>query len=300
MSSEQEGPRVTGLNLFPVKSCRAVQVEEIQLDSYGVAGDRRFMVVDGNGRFVSQRKFSVLATVTARMIDGEGGVKLMHVTAPSMAKELRFQPRVAGERVESTVWESQIKTVDQGDEPAQWFSDLIGMGTFHRLVASAESSPGFERFVANLPPSLRHKLPQMKIALADAGPVSIVSEASLADVNQRLVERVGGGEGVPLNRFRMNIEVGGCSKAFEEDEWLLIRIGSVPFLVYTNAERCKMTGIDQGTGVVDKLGPLEILRSYRAPRGPTHAQFGQLMIPLQPGGTVKLGDSVHIMDRKKT
>lgn len=66
-----------------------------------------------------------------------------------------------------------------------------------------------------------------------------------------------------------------------------------------NLQRCKVTGINQDTGEQDKLGPLEILRAYRAPRGPTHAVFGQLMIPLQGGGTVKLGDTVEIMEMKK-
>lgn len=65
-------------------------------------------------------------------------------------------------------------------------------------------------------------------------------------------------------------------------------------------QRCKVTGINQDTGEQDKLGPLEILREYRAPRGPTHAMFGQLMIPLQAGGKVKLGDPVEIIDKKKT
>jgi len=59
-----------------------------------------------------------------------------------------------------------------------------------------------------------------------------------------------------------------------------------------------VTGIDQDTGELDKLGPLEILRGYRAPRGPTHAMFGQLMLPLQPG-TIRVGDKVQVLDRKK-
>ena len=60
-----------------------------------------------------------------------------------------------------------------------------------------------------------------------------------------------------------------------------------------------MTGINQDTGDEDKLGPLEILRQYRAPDGPDHAKFGQFMIPLQKGSKVKLGDTVTVLDRKK-
>ena len=65
-------------------------------------------------------------------------------------------------------------------------------------------------------------------------------------------------------------------------------------------QRCKMTGVDQESGEVDKIGPLEILREYRAPRGPGKAEFGQLLVPLTTGGTVSVGDPVKVLDRKKT
>ena len=65
-------------------------------------------------------------------------------------------------------------------------------------------------------------------------------------------------------------------------------------------QRCKTTAVNQDTGEIDKLGPLEILRGYRAPGGPTHARFGQLMIPLQAGGRIRVGDTVEVIERKKT
>lgn len=236
---------VSGLNIFPIKSCHALQVDEIQLDSYGVVEDRRFMVIDGNRRFVSQRKFPKLATVSSKYITNDKGLRCLHVSAPGMDRDLELFPVSSGERVEAGIWEDKVQVVDQGDGPAQWFSELIGHGgAFIRLVSSAESydsqtGEAFQRTVTNLPPSLKGRLPLMKIALADAGPVSMVSVESLADVNRRMREREC--EGVPLNRFRMNIEISGCSKPFEEDDWLLVRIGTAPFLSYTNAEVCNVS-----------------------------------------------------------
>ena len=227
---------VSGLNVFPIKSCKASRVQEIVVDSYGVVGDRRFMIVDGNNRFVSQRKFPQLATVSVAFEDGG---KVMHVTAPSLSRDLRLVPVCEGERlVEVTLWESTVMVVDQGDEAASWFTELIGVGGLYcRLVASAEKeSDKFVRFVTNLPPSLKGRLPPMQLALADAGPVSIISEASLVDLNRRLMERTGEAEGVPLKQFRMNIEISGCGQPYEEDEWLIVKIGDVPFLCYTAAE----------------------------------------------------------------
>ena len=223
--------RVTGLNIFPIKSCKACKTDAVQIDSYGVVGDRRFMLVDGTRRFISQRKTPVLATVTARYDQAEGGGTVLHASAPSMGRDLVVIPVLEGERVEVTVWDDSVMAIDQGEDAAKWFSELLGLGvSYIRLMASAESSGGFHRKVANVPQSLQAKLPRFNIPFTDAAPVSIVSEQSLAELNQRMLSQTG--HEAPLNRFRMNIEVSGCSKPYEEDEWLLIRIGAVPFIVY--------------------------------------------------------------------
>ena len=220
---------VTGLNVFPVKSCRAVSTEEVEVDSFGIVGDRRFMVIDGN-RFTSQRKLPHLALVTVCYIEGEEGNKLLQLAAPDMPV-FTLQPVLEGDRVEVTLWQDTVHVIDQGDKVAKWLNDFIGMGSAHlRLVSSAEKQSGYLRPVSELPVKLRDKLSDRHLALADVGPVSLVSLESLADLNVRLQER--GGREVALKQFRMNIEVSGCSQAFEEDKWLLVQIGNIPFLSY--------------------------------------------------------------------
>lgn len=236
MAEGEAGVSVVGLNIFPVKSCKAVKVQEIEVDSYGVVGDRRFMVVEQGGRFVSQRKCPKLVTVTATYVR-TGETEFLQLCSPEMETALKILPKYDGERMHSSVWESQVDVLDQGDEAADWLSKLLESPTrSYRLVASAESAPdrGYRRLIANFPPSLQDKLPPMEVALADSAPVSLVSHESLAALNEKLSEHTG--NTVTLSRFRMNIEVAGCSKAYEEDEWLLIKIGSAPFLVYTAAE----------------------------------------------------------------
>lgn len=296
---------VVGLNIFPVKSCKAVRVQEIQVDSYGVVGDRRFMIVDQGGRFVTQRKQPKLAKVKAMYVPtGEtdsphGAQQLLQLSSPDMETVLQVVPKDSGRVMHCSVWESEVDVVDQGDEAADWLSKLLESPTWsYRLVATGRSVPdGAYKRLVELPPSLRNKLPPMEVALADSAPTSLVSHESLTALNEKMSEHTG--NTVTLDRFRMNIEVAGCSKPYEEDEWLLIKIGSAPFLVYRDAERCKMTGVDQDTGQVDKVGPLEILRIYRAPEGPTHAKFGQLLIPLQKGTRVRVGDKVEVIERKR-
>lgn len=223
--------KVTGLNIFPIKSCKGCQVDAVKVDSHGVVGDRRFMLTDGTGRFITQRKHPKLALVRPAWIADDSGAKRLLVTAPGMPRELLVEPKYEGERTETRIWEDTVATVDQGEEAARWFSEYLGIGVNTvRLVAAPK---GFDRPVV-LPPTLKDRLPPMKMALADAGPVSLVSRESLEDLNGRLKEACPG-HTVPLTRFRMNIEISGCGHPFEEDEWLVAKIASVPLLFYRNS-----------------------------------------------------------------
>lgn len=232
---------VVGLNVFPVKSCRPVSCTEIEVDAFGVVGDRRFMVVEG-ARFTSQRKLPRLALISVGYVeDKESGAtsekKRLRFSAPGMP-EFILEPVLEGERVEVGLWRDTVRVVDQGDGIAQWLNEYIGMGSSHlRLVASAEEphSVGYSRPISELqvPAELHQKLSDRHVALSDTGPVSLVSHESLADLNRRLKTR--GGEEVGLKQFRMNIEISGCSEPFEEDKWLLIQIGTIPLLAYRHA-----------------------------------------------------------------
>ena len=227
--------KVTKLSFFPVKSCKAVNPSEITIDEFGVVGDRRFMLVDAGRRFMSQRKCPRLATVTAKYIDKDGN-KLLQLSHPD-TKDFVLQPVYSGSRMEAGLWSNQVNVVDQGDKVAKWFAAILGPGYEHvRLAWSAEKYDGYKHHVdeKDIPQALKGRLPSVKIGLTDGAPVSLASAESLADLNSRLQPITG--EGVDLSRFRMNIEISGCSKPFEEDEWLVIKIGSVPFLVYHDSE----------------------------------------------------------------
>lgn len=227
--------KVTRLSYFPVKSCKAVNPNEIVIDEFGVVGDRRFMLVDGGKRFISQRKCSKLATITAELTSKDGN-QLLHLSHPDV-KDFMLQPVYSGSRMEAGIWSNQVGVVDQGDKVAKWFAAILGPGYEHvRLTWIAEKYDGYKHQVDenDIPQALRGKLPSTNIGLTDGAPVSLASAESLADLNSRLQPITG--EGIDLSRFRMNIEISGCSKPFEEDEWLVIKIGSVPLLVYHDSE----------------------------------------------------------------
>ena len=102
-------------------------------------------------------------------------------------------------------------------------------------VLNSPRTQGIADMFPTSPPSLRVHLPPSLVHLGDAAPVSLISNESLADLNQKLNERVPG-HTVTLDRFRMNTEITGCSRPFEEDEWLVIQIASTPLLVYVANE----------------------------------------------------------------
>lgn len=190
---------VTGLNIFPIKSCKGCRVDKITLDRYGPKGDRRLMLVDGKGRFISQRRYSSLATVAPIWKDATHSI--LRVSAPTMESELVVAINREGTRVETTIWEDTVMTIDQGEEAAVWFSKFLGIpGNYIRLVAAAEDVPGYTRpLAAYYPDTLKHKLPPMEIGLGDCSQLSLISNESLDDLNIRLKEQ-SQGHTVPLNR----------------------------------------------------------------------------------------------------
>ncbi|XP_003388659.1 PREDICTED: mitochondrial amidoxime-reducing component 1-like [Amphimedon queenslandica] len=286
---------VTGLNIFPIKACKGCKLDSITLDKYGVIGDRRMMLVDANSRFITQRRYPQLATISPQWINPE----TIMVTAPGMSQSLTHQIIKDGPLTETTVWNDTVLTVDQGDIASEWFSTALGLQYIRLVYSPVGERPEYTRPLSMYyPQSLREKLPLQEVDLADAAPVTIVSNESLVDLNARMAAHTGG-HTVTLDRFRMNIELTGASRPYQEDEWLLITVGEAPILLYSENHRCKVPSVNQETGVPDKVGPLDILRQYRAPGGPDKALFGMFGLVLQAGRTVNLGDKINVLELRK-
>ena len=242
MESSVDPPRVSKLNIYPIKSCKALSVSEIEFDEFGVVGDRRLMMIDQNNRYLSQRRFGVMTTVVSKYIV-ENGREYFCMSAPSVSWDLKIELITEGQRIDTHLWDCSVRMIDQGDEAARWCNELIGpdCGGKVRLVASADGSSigeKYRRSVENVPKNLENRVSGIQVGLTNESPVSLVSQESLGDLNEKMTQN--GVSEVGLDRFRMNIEIADCSRAFEEDEWLQIRIGDVPFLVY---EYCAVSSI---------------------------------------------------------
>ncbi|WP_213301543.1 MOSC domain-containing protein [Paraburkholderia sacchari] len=257
---------IRALFVYPVKSCGAIALDRAQLEAKGLLWDRHWMVVDENGRFVSQREIAAMARIVPAFV--EGGVRLM-MTDLDAPLDLSFTPRGNEARMQVTVWKDAFEALDEGDEAARWFSQALGVAV--RLVRFA-------------PDVTRHASKQwtndedVPTQFADGFPLLVASEASLADLNARLAAK--GAAPVPMSRFRPNIVVDGVD-AFDEDfiDTLSIDGGGIVLRFAKPCARCPITTIDQRTGERDvqwPAEPLDTLAAFRAdPRVDGGLTFGQ-------------------------
>ena len=266
--------RVTGLFLYPVKSLRGHAVPVAEFDALGFLGDRRFLVVDPTGKFMTQRTAPRLACIDARLsagwltlsADGAGSVAIS--TAARADAPLRTV----------SVWKSEgLQAEDCGPAAAGWLSSFLQVECHLGRIGAQFSRP-------ILKPSAR---PGDVVSFADSHPFLAISEASLADLNDRIQENHG--EPVPMNRFRPNLVVDG-GDAFAEDAWTRLRIGDAVFRNGGPCARCIVTTTDQFSGERTGKEPLKTLATFRRDAAdPTDVNFGVNLIHETKHGTIRVG-----------
>jgi uncharacterized protein YcbX len=272
--------RVTGLFLYPVKSLRGHAVSVAEFDSLGFVGDRRFLIVDDTGKFMTQRTVPRMACINARLsaawltlsADGAGSISVS--TTAQDGAPLRTV----------SVWKSEgLQAEDCGPAADAWLSSflqlkchLVRIGqNFFRPILKATAQPGDN------------------VSFADAYPFLAISEASLAHLNDRILENQG--EPVPMNRFRPNFVVGDCD-SFAEDAWTRVQIGDAVFRNGGPCARCIVTTTDQLTGERTSKEPLKTLATFRRDStDPTDVNFGVNLIHETKHGSIRVGDLVSTL-----
>ena len=128
-----ENIKVTQLNIYPVKSCQRVSLPSVYLDECGFQHDRRFMLVSGNGRFLSQRRYPILATVKSTLETEDTPrqqiVKQLRMSSPHISWDLEVEPQLRGKTMEVGIWEDKAQAIDEGERAAQWIKDLLKTDT---------------------------------------------------------------------------------------------------------------------------------------------------------------------------
>lgn len=274
--------RLSGLFIHPVKSLRACAVSSAAVDALGLVDDRRFMVVDDAGRFLTQRTLPRMALIGTRL---DAASLTLSANGAGDCVVPRRAPAGSNPSLRTvSVWKSDgLKAEDCGDVAAEWLGAFLGVRC--RLV---RMGPAFARPILK-PGKAR---PGENLSFADGYPLLIVSEASLADLNDRLAAR--GEEALPMNRFRPNLVVDGCD-AFAEDSWTRFRIGAIAFRAGGPCGRCVVTTTDQDTAERGKE-PLRTLATYRRDaEEPTEVNFGQNLFIESHAGTLRVGDPVELL-----
>jgi uncharacterized protein YcbX len=264
-----EAPYLSGLYVYPIKSCGGVAAEELEVDERGFRHDRRWMLVDEANQFISQRELPRMALIGVRI--GPDGLV---ASAPGMTSlQVPFLPP-DGKPLRARIWDDVVETLPVGAGADRWFERSLGVKC--RLVYLPEES------VRPVDPDYGREGDQ--VGLADGFPFLLISEASLAELNARL-ERP-----LPMNRFRPNLVVGGCDP-FAEDGWKHIRIGPITLRVVKPCARCAITTVDQGTATRGKE-PLRTLATFR--KHGSKVLFGQNLVHDETG-ILRVGDPVETL-----
>jgi uncharacterized protein YcbX len=266
--------RLSALYRYPLKSGKGEILQSIELDKLGLAGDRRWMLVDeASGRFLTQRAEAKMSQLSA-VWNASGGLTL---SAPDQGSIEVPLPAADAELRGVTIWRDTLRVPDAGDQAARFVSDFLGKPT--RLVQmplerARTTQSGFGK-------------DDDQVAFADGYPLLLIGEAS----RLALAETVG--RPLEMLRFRPNLVIEG-SAPYAEDNWKRIRIGDIEFRVVKPCARCIMTTVDPQTGErsADRE-PFATLQKHRSTAD--GAMFGQNLVN-DGNGRLEVGMPVEVLE----
>lgn len=264
---------VSHLNIYPIKSCKSVAVNESPVHLSGLKFDRRYMLVDEEGLFITAREYPELTLVKASA--DKQVLSLIHPGEDDWEPLLLMESQFVQEYIDVTIWEKTVSAQRTSDEADQWFSRLLNQPV--RLVFFGQDS---ERFTSRRPDS--------PVAFADGYPFLLTTEASLDLLNTRSAHPI------EMARFRPNIVIAG-NEAFAEDRWKRIRIGEVEFTNVKPCIRCIFTTLDPTTAERSPKGePIKSLAKFRMyeKEGVT---FGVNLVA-ENEGVIRVGDAVEVLE----
>jgi uncharacterized protein len=259
---------LSDIYIYPVKSLAGIRVSSWPVTETGFKYDRKWMLVDTEQQFLSQRRLPRMALIKTALTDSK-----LSLSAPGLKNlSLDLEPK-SGYIINSTIWHDQVDTLAVSAEADEWFSHFLQ--TDCRLVYQPEAS------IRHVNPDFAK--PEDKTALSDGFPFLLISESSLTALNQAMQLNLA------MTRFRPNLVVSGCG-SYAEDTWREITIGSIGFRLPKPCSRCSVPTIDPETAETGKepLTTLSHLRKWQ-----NKVYFGQNALHNQCG-VLSIGDSVHI------
>lgn len=255
--------------IYPIKSLGGIALRQAVVEERGLRYDRRWMLVDSDGKFITQRKVHEMALIDVAL--GIDGLTVIHRSSPHDPLLIAFEPTLS-EPIEVQIWDDQVEAVTVSEEADRWFSRYLSQSV--RLVKMPEQT------TRRIDP--RYAKNEEIVSFADGYPLLVIGQASLDALNTRLPEPVS------MRRFRPSVVIQG-TPPHAEDTWTDIRIGSATFKAVKPCARCVLITIDPATGQTGPE-PLKTLATYRNQNG--KILFGMNLLA-QPG-LLAVGDRVEI------
>jgi uncharacterized protein len=269
--------KVSQLYIYPIKSLGGIAVSSVNITDRGFEHDRRWMLIDENNRFLTQREIAEMALLHTEIL--QDGLKISHKEDSANYTEASFIPTTA-DIITADIWGTLCKTLLVSADADKWFSNILNVSC--RLVYMPDST--------RIKIDDRYAIHNNAItSFSDGYPILMISEASLNDLNDKM------GEPLPMNRFRPNLVFTG-GDAYIEDTMKEFSIYGCNFFGVKPCSRCVVTTINQET-IEKGKEPLKTLSLYR--KKDTKVFFGENVIAAGTG-KINIGDTITILKTKES
>jgi uncharacterized protein len=264
---------ISELNIYPLKSGRAIPQQQVRLGVTGFEWDRHWMAASPDGVFMSQRTQPRLARVVPELAEDT-----LTLRTPDM-QPLRIPVQPDGPTQPARVWKDSITAIDLGDQPAEWLTQAVGFDARLLRISPVLDRRAKAEFAGPTP---------APVSFADGFPILVCNAASLAYLNTRMPEPIG------MERFRPNIVLEGL-EPFEEDRIAELRFETVTLRLVKPCTRCVITSTDQRTGE-PSTNPLPVLRAFRFDKALLGVTFGEnAVIARGVGQVLRRGETCSVV-----
>jgi len=278
---------IKSLHIYPIKSCAGIDLLRSPISAAGLRHDRQWMIVDAEGRFMTQRQWPRMALIRVGIETGT-----LRLQAPDRADcAVDIGVPVQGAAIQTAVWNDPLHVLDMGDAVAAWLSETLG--TACRLVAQDPAQrrlASLERVQAWIARQGETDFPvEHAFGFADGYPLLVTSQGSLEELNR--VIQTDGDEPVGMDRFRPNIVLDGL-EGYDEDYVAQLQIGTVRIALVKPCARCSMPDINPLTAASGNQPGKALARMRQQADG---IMFGQNGVAAAPeGAELRVGQEVEI------
>lgn len=263
---------ISQLAIYPLKSAAAIPLQQSLVTSLGLAWDRRWLLIDEQGKFVTQRQYAQMALLTVNAFDD-----VLHVNAPNMPT-LVATPNYPHE-ISVSIWQDTVMALTVCEKADAWFSQFLGINV--RLVFFPDYS---QRVVDTAWAGEGHQT-----AFSDGFPILVISQASFDDLSQRWSKTV------DWRRFRPNIIVAGDFAPYSEDTWQTLKIGELELDLVKPCSRCVMPSIDPDTTAKDSSINKVLAEHRRQADGKVYLGQNAIIRHLPKDFVIQQGQAVEIV-----